>query len=130
VNRQPTMTEASRTTNDVTHREERRHHPRYSVKEDVLVYWQNKSGLPCEASATLRNVSAYGFAIELVERFPVGGAVTVRTTERSLQCTVRHVQQHANSFLAGLEVLSASDGSTCERSLKVLSSALADSIAE
>ena len=43
--------------------------------------------------------------IELVERFPVGGAVTVRTAERSLQCTVRHVQQHPNSFLVGLEVL-------------------------
>jgi len=119
------MNETSRIRKDAAIREERRLHPRHLAKQDVLVYWQNKSGLPFEAPAVLIDVSAGGFAIELSERFPVGGAVTVRTSERSLQCTVRHVQQQPNGFLVGLEVLSTSDGSACERSLKELSSALA-----
>ncbi len=124
------MNEISRIRKDVVIREERRLHPRHLANQDVLVYWQNKSGLPFEAPAVLRNVSARGFAIELAERFPVGGAVTVRTSVGSLQCTVRHVQKQSNSFLAGLEVLSISDGNTWERSLKRLSSALTDSVAK
>ena len=103
-------------------------HPRHLANQKILVYWRDKSGLPCEAPAALRDVSVAGFAIEVEERFPVGGAVTVRTSERSLQCTVRHVQQQPKGFKTGLEVLSASDGSTCERSLKRLSSALDASV--
>jgi hypothetical protein len=123
-------TSTSRIRQDVDIREERRRHPRHLAKREVLVYWQNKAGMPCEAAAVVRNVSARGFAIELVERFPVGGAVTVRTSEGSLQCTVRHVQKQPNCFLAGLEVISISDGSRWERSLKRLSSALAGSVAK
>ncbi len=129
MSRTPAMTETARAAKDGAHRVERRRHSRYPAQGEVVVYWQNKSGLPCDSSAVLRNVSAFGFAIELVERFPVGGAVTVRTAERSLQCTVRHVQKYPNSFLVGLEVLGTSDGSACERSLQGLSSALSNSLA-
>ena len=121
MSRTPAITVTAQTIKDAAHRVERRRYPRHPAQGEVLVYWQDKSALPCDTSAVLRNVSAFGFAIELVERFPVGGAVTVRTAERSLQCTVRHVQQYPNSFLVGLEVLSSSDGSTCERSLQGLS---------
>lgn len=121
------MNETSRIREDAAIRKERRSHPRHLANQQILVYWQNKAGLPCEAPAVLKDVSAGGFAIEVDERFPVGGAVTVRTSERSLQCTVRHVQQQSTGYLTGLEVLSTSDGSTCERSLKRLFSALADS---
>lgn len=69
-----------------------------------------------------------GFAIELGEKFPVGAVVVVKASQRSLQCMVRHVQQHSDSFLIGLEVLSASDGRTVARSLEGLSSAVSDSI--
>ena len=124
------MNQTSKTHQDVAVRQDRRRHPRHLAEQKVLVYWRNRSGLPCETAAVLRNVSARGFAIELRERFPVGGAVTVRTSEGSLQCTVRHVQEQPDGFLAGLEVISVSDGSRWERSLMGLSSALADSVAK
>jgi hypothetical protein len=76
----------------------------------------------------LRNVSVGGFAVELGESFAVGAVVVVKASERSLQCMVRHVQELSDSFLIGLEVLSASDGSTLARSLEELSSAPSDSI--
>jgi hypothetical protein len=130
VNRTPSSPKTARSVEDAPLQEERRRHPRHEAEEQVLVYWQTKSGLPRESAAVLRNVSAGGFAIELVERFEVGAVVVVKASERSLQCAVRHVQQHSDSFLIGLEVLSASDGSTLARSLEGLSSGLSDSIPE
>jgi len=124
------MNETLRIRQETAIREERRRHPRHLAEQKVLVYWQDKAGLPCDAPAILRNVSARGFAIELAVRFPVGGAVTVRTTERSLQCTIRHVQKQANGFLAGLEVISVSDATAWEQSLMKLSTALANSVAK
>ena len=130
MSRTPSVPKTAQTAEDAPHREERRRHPRHPAEEQILVHWQGKFGLPCESSAVLRNVSAGGFAIELVERFHVGSVVIVKTPERSLQCMVRHVQQHSDRFLVGLEVLSASDGSTCTRSLQGLSSILSDSSSE
>ena len=130
MSRTPIVPEAARTGKRTAQQEERRRHPRHLAEGQILVHWQSKFGLLRESSALLKNVSAGGFAIELDEKFPVGGVVIVETSERSLQCMVRHVQQQPHSFLVGLEVLSASDDSTCARSLEALSSALSDSFPE
>ena len=124
------MNETSRIREIVTPTTERRRHSRQPANQDVLVYWQDKSGLPYEARAVLKNLSARGFAIELAEKFPVGGAITVRTSQGSLQCTIRHVQQLPNSFLAGLEVVATSVDGPWERSLDRLRSALASATAK
>ena len=130
MSRTPNVPAADRIAEEASPREERRRHRRQPAQEPVMVYWQGKFGLPCESSAELRNISAGGFAIELTEKFDVGSVVVVKTAERSLQCIVRHVQQHSDSFLAGLEVLSSSDGSSSARSLEGLSSALSGPDAE
>ena len=72
----------------------------------------------------VRNTSPRGFGIRTDRTFRVGQSITVRTPERSLECKVRHVQEHSYSFMIGLEIQSSSDGSSLERSLDSLSSAL------
>ena len=130
MSRTPSVPEAARTAKGAAQQEERRRNPRHLAEGQVLVHWPSKFGFLRESSALLRDVSVGGFAIDLVEKLPVGGVVIVETSERSLQCMVRHVQQQPHSFLVGLEVLSASDDSTCARSLEALSSALSDSFPE
>jgi hypothetical protein len=98
-----------------------RRDPRRPAQSVVLIYWLDGTGLPCEACAVIRDVSARGFGIETDRCFPVGQSLTIRTPDRSLECVVRHMQEHPNSFLAGLQVLSASDGSSLESSLANLS---------
>ena len=124
MNTPPSGPKRDRSVEGFPPRKEQRRHQRHAADQQVLVYWQTKSGVPSESSATLRNVSAGGFGIELNERFTVGAVVVVKASERSLQCAVRHVQQYSDSFLIGLEVLSTSDGSSLARSLEELSSAL------
>lgn len=130
MSRTPGVPETDRTGTDladVAEQEELRRDRRYGAEGQVLVYWQSRYGRPLESAATLRNVSVGGFAIELSERFLVGAVVVVKASERSLQCMVRHVQELSDSFLIGLEVLSASDGSTFAHSLEELSSAASNS---
>ena len=90
----------------------------------MLIYWLDDTGLPCDACAVIRDVSARGFGIETDQPFTVGQALTIRTADSSLECVVRHMQEYPNSFLAGLEVLSSSDGSSLEFSLANLTIAL------
>jgi hypothetical protein len=133
MSRTPKVAQTDRTGTDladVAQGEERRRDRRYGAEGQVLVYWQSRYGRPQESAAILRNASAGGFAIELGESFPVGAVVVIKASERSLQCMVRHVQELSDSFLIGLEVLSASDGSTLARALDGLSSGLSDSIPE
>jgi hypothetical protein len=101
-----------------------RRDPRRPAQTVVLIYWLDNTGLPCDACAVIRDVSARGFGIETDRCFPVGQALTIRTATRSLECVVRHMQEYPNSFLAGLEVLSSSDGSSLESSLANLSAAV------
>jgi hypothetical protein len=104
--------------------QELRRHPRQPADDVVLLYWADGHGLPQEACAVIRDVSARGFGVETDRRFEIGEAVTVRTPERSLACIVRHAQEYPNSFVMGLEILSSSDGSSHESSLANLASAL------
>ncbi len=130
MSRTPNVPATDQIAEEACPRKERRRHRRHPAEQQIMVYWQGKFGLSHESSAVLRNVSAGGFAIELTEKFEVGSVVVVKADERSLQCMVRHVQQYSDSFLAGLEVLSSSDGSSCTRSLEGLASALADPSAD
>lgn len=101
-----------------------RRDPRRPAQTVVLIYWLDDTGLPCDACAVIRDVSARGFGIETDQPFTVGQALTIRTADSSLECVVRHMQEYPNSFLAGLEVLSSSDGSSLEFSLANLTIAL------
>lgn len=109
-------------------RTDSRKHPRAAARAVVLIYWQDDNRLPCETTAVIRDVSAGGFGVRTDRSFPKGKSITVSTPERSLECTVRHVQKQPHSFFVGLQILSASDGSGHEQSLGNLSSALAASI--
>jgi hypothetical protein len=102
-----------------------RRDPRHPAQTVVLIYWLDDTGLPCDACAVIRDVSSRGFGIETDRCFPVGQTLTIRTAASSLECVVRHMQEFPDSFLAGLEVLSSSDGSSLEYSLATLSAALA-----
>ena len=102
-----------------------RRDPRRPAQTVVLIYWLDITGLPCEACAVIRDVSARGFGIETDQCFPVGRRLTIRTAASSLECVVRHMQVFPSSFLDGLEVLSSSDGSSLESSLANLSAAIA-----
>ena len=103
---------------------EARQHARTPARSVVLIYWQDDARLPCEASSVIRNVSAGGFGMRTDRPFNIGKSITVRTPQRSLACIVRHVQPEPHSYLVGLEILSASDGSSLEQSLTSLSNAL------
>lgn len=107
-----------------TDQRESRRFPRTPARSVVLIYWQDSAGLPCEATAVIRDVSARGFGLRTDRPFEVGAFITVRTPERSLVCAVRHVQAEPCSYLVGLEILSSSDGSSDEVSLNCLSKAL------
>ena len=102
-----------------------RRDPRYPSQTVVLINWTDAQGFPCDACAVIRDVSARGFGIETDQQFPIGQPLTIRTAVNSLECVVRHLQEYPNSFLAGLEVLSSSDGSALESSLANLSAAIA-----
>lgn len=104
---------------------EARKYARTPARSVVLIYWQDAAKLPCEAAAIVRDISAKGFGLRTDRSFDIGKSITVRTPQRSLECAVRHVQQEPHSYLVGLEVLSASDGSSLEQSLTSLSNALA-----
>lgn len=106
---------------DADHRRD----PRHPAQTVVLIYWLDDTGLPCDACAVIRDVSARGFGIETDRCFAVGQSLTIRTAANSLECVVRHMQEYPNSYLAGLEVLSSSDGSSLESSLAKLSAAIA-----
>lgn len=106
-------------------REETRRYERVSAQSVVTIYWQDEAALPCDASAIVRNVSAGGFGLRTEQRFDLGKLITVRTPERSLTCSVRHVQEEPFGYLVGLKIRSSSDGSSLEESLNSLSAVLA-----
>ncbi len=104
--------------------EESRRDLRYPAHDVVLIYWSDPFGFPCESSAIIRDVSARGFGIETDQDFPVGQPLCIRTAERTLDCIVRHVQEYPSTYIAGLEIVATSDGSTHESSLANLAASL------
>jgi hypothetical protein len=96
----------------------------FSTTLDVEIYWQDEYGLPCVAPAIVRDVSAGGFGIELGRKPPVGSLLTVRTLKSSMLCFVRHTQPDQGSYLVGVEMLPAADGTTPTQSLERLAAAL------
>ena len=124
------LTETTRAPSEACPEVDRRHHPRYSAGDEVLVCWQDDAGLQCEARAIVGDISASGFGVEINRSIPLTTIVTVSAPERSLRCAVRHIQEFPNSFLVGLEVLSSSDDTPLAKSLEQLSSALAAAFAE
>jgi hypothetical protein len=103
---------------------ERRRAVRFEAAFDVGISKTNDSTRRIAIDAWVRDVSANGLGICCVEAFEVGDAVTVRAPGKSLQCEVRHCRPEGAMFSVGLEVLSSSDGTDIQVSLRDLSRAL------
>jgi hypothetical protein len=107
---------------------ERRFAGRFEAAFDVSISKTNDATRRIATDAWVRDVSANGFGICCAEPFEVGEAVTVRAPGRSLQCEVRHCRSEGTLFSVGLEVLSSSDGTNLQLSLRELSKALHSSV--
>jgi hypothetical protein len=105
-------------------RAEQRKHPRRSANLRVRVFWQEESADLIDAPGLVRDISANGFGIKLTRSLPKGKLLSVETTAGALQGVVRHVHPLADGCILGMEVLSASDGSDHQRSLRNLASDL------
>lgn len=103
---------------------EQRRHNRFDAAFDVSVSMTNDSGRRVSADAWVRDVSASGLGLSCRERFTVGDVITVRAPGRSLQCEVRHSRQEGELFTLGLELLSSSDATDIQGSLRELSHSL------
>ena len=117
-------TDLGQVVHETTSQPDTRREMRHDTRAVVQIYWQDDAQLPCEAVAVIRNISARGFGVTTDRSFTVGQSITVRAAERSMQCEVRHVQERRCSFTVGLEIRSSSDGSSLERSLRSLASAV------
>ena len=113
----------SMTTAQTTWAESRRD-PRDPTRKVVLIYWLDDRGLPCDACAVIRDVSAHGIGIETDRPFDVSQPLTIRTANGSLECVVRRMQEDPSGFLVGLKVLSSSGASSPRSSLANLASLL------
>lgn len=107
--------------------EERRTHHRHPANLTVQVYWRGAAGELESAAGVIRNISGGGFGLELERPLEDGQLLSVQTKEGALQCVVRHVRTDNAKYFVGMEVISASDGSNHERSLKELALVLARS---
>jgi hypothetical protein len=104
--------------------DERRRHDRFDAAFDVSVSMTNDSGRRVGAEAWVRDVSASGLGLSCIEPFAVGDVITVRAPGRSLQCEVRHCRQEGEMFTLGLELLSSSDATDIQGSLRELGRSL------
>ncbi len=103
---------------------ERRRHDRFEAAFDVSVSMTNASERRVGTEAWVRDVSASGLGLSCREPFAAGDVITVRAPGRSLQCEVRHSRQDGEMFTLGLEVLSSSDATDIQGSLRELGRAL------
>ena len=103
---------------------ERRRTHRFEAAFDVRISKTDDATRRIATDAWVRDVSAHGLGICCAESFEVGDAVTVRAPGRSLQCEVRHCRAEGLLFSVGLEVVSSSDGTNLQVSLRELSKAL------
>lgn len=103
---------------------ERRRDVRFEAAFDVRISKSDDSARRIATDAWVRNVSANGLGVSCPDPFEVGDAVTVRAPGKSLQCEVRHCRAEGAMFTIGLELLSSSDGTDIQVSLRDLSKAL------
>ena len=103
---------------------ERRRHDRFDAAFDVRISMTNATGRRVETEAWVQDVSASGLGLYCGEPFSAGDVVTVRAPGRSLQCEVRHARRDGELFLLGLELLSSSDGTDIQGSLRELGRSL------
>ena len=103
---------------------ERRRNDRFEAAFDVRISKTDDTTRRIATDAWVRDVSANGLGMCCAEPFDVGDAVTVRVPGKSLQCEVRHCRAEGTLFSVGLEVLSSSDGTDIQVSLRDLSRAL------
>ena len=103
---------------------ERRGAARFDAAFDVTISKTDDATRRIATDAWVRDFSASGLGICCAEPFEVGDAVTVRAPGKSLQCGVRHCRPEGALFSMGLEVLSSSDGTDIQVSLRDLSKAL------
>lgn len=99
---------------------DRRVHHRYPTNMTAEVYWTDTAGRLESANGVIRNISGGGFGVELEQSFERGQMLSVQTKAGALQCVVHHVRRDNAKYFVGMEVISASDGSNHERSLKDL----------
>lgn len=103
---------------------ERRRAHRFEAAFDVLISKTDDAARRIATDAWVRDVSAHGLGICTAVPFDVGDSVTVRAPGKSLQCEVRHCRAEGQLFSVGLEVVSSSDGTNIQVSLRELSKAL------
>lgn len=103
---------------------ERRRDARFEAAFDVRISKTDDAARRIATEAWVRDVSANGLGICCLEPFEVGDAVTVRAPGKSLQCEVRYCRAEGAMFSIGLELLSSSDGTDIQVSLRDLSKAL------
>ena len=103
---------------------ERRRADRFETAFDVRISKTDDTSRRIATDAWVRNVSATGLGICCAIAFEVEDVVTVRAPGKSLQCEVRYCRAEGAMFAAGLEVLTTSDGTDIESSLRDLSKAL------
>jgi hypothetical protein len=87
---------------------ERRKEERSSAHERAVVCWKDHLGLPKAHSITIVNVSSGGVAFASPDHLPKGQVITITTSNRSLDCVVRHVRKTDRGYYAGAEVMSVS----------------------
>lgn len=84
---------------------DRRRSRRCRTQLNVVLRWLDEFAVVRDCSGILRDISADGFGVETKQPIPVGHPVTVRITAAPLECVVRHVQDRADGFLLGVEIL-------------------------
>jgi hypothetical protein len=99
---------------------ERRKHERSPAHERAVVCWKDHLGLPKAHSITIVNVSTGGVAFSSPDHLPVGQAITIVTSNRSLDCVVRHVRKTARGYYAGAEVTAVSRGEEAMSAIRAL----------
>ena len=103
---------------------ERRRADRFEAAFDAAISKPGDAARRTATDAWVRDVAATGLGICCAEPFEVGDAVTLRTPGKSLHCEVRHCRAEGALFSVGLEVLSSSDGTDIQVSLRELRKAL------
>ena len=99
---------------------ERRKDERRPAQEKAVMCWKDHLGLPKAQSITIVNVSSGGVAFASPDHLPKGQVVTITTSNRSLDCVVRHVRKTSRGYYAGAEVTSVSSGDDAMSAIREL----------
>jgi hypothetical protein len=103
---------------------ERRRHDRFTAGFEARVSMTNENGRRVDVDAWVLDVSASGLGLSCLVPFVADDVVTVRAPGRSLQCLVRHSRPDGERHTIGLELLSTSDGTDIQGSLRELGRSL------